>query len=125
MKKIATIMLLSVLVSCGTATQPAQNAPKFEQFAYYKSPENFRVLIFIAPDASLQQIEEHAKKQPNTQGAATVIYYYRDNANLHADAVTLAKNEHIAMEAGFKPNCIAGYWKYPAGQERFIETPYK
>jgi hypothetical protein len=120
MKSIKIAIILSLLV----AVFSCDFGPYYEQVAYYKSDTKFRVFIYVTPDATIEQIKSHAKREMHTPGCVTVVYYYRTSYSLNTDAITLADNEYEAMELGFRPDCIAGYWKYADGEEVFIENPY-
>lgn len=119
MKKLALAIISTFwLLSCSSG-------PKFDQVAYFKDNDRYRVMVYVAPDATIEQIKEHAQSQMNTPGRLTVVYYYRSEIGLFPNTVTSATSMIDAMEMGLRSGCIAGYWKYPTGAESFIENPYE
>lgn len=56
------LLLLFTLILAGACT-----GSKFEQIEYYKSPDNFRVFVYVTPTATIEEIKTHANSQMWTE----------------------------------------------------------
>ena len=105
MKKLLLILLcVPLLFSCGSNENDNPNAVKFEQVGYYKSDNNFRCFAYTYSKDDEDQIIQHAKKQQNTSGTTTQVYYFND---YNAKNISLCNNFFQAMQL-----CLDLDWKY-------------
>ena len=97
---------------------------QFEQVGYYKSANKFRCFAYIASNNSANytyskddeaQILQHAKKQRNTSGTTTQVYYFSKLpiglgeydlvlANSFVDAMNICLDLDWKYEFGIYPN---------------------
>ncbi|MDC1175568.1 hypothetical protein OAT67_09225, partial [Bacteriovoracaceae bacterium] len=79
--------------------------PFAEQVGYYKNKEKGRALTFILPSSFTEdELLNHAKRQPNTNGKVTVVFYYdtnekavdptQMNSSLYNVILTLARSDY-------------------------------
>ena len=105
------------------------NSVKFKQVGYYKSANKFRCFAYIVSNNSANytyskddevQILQHAKKQRNTSGTTTQVYYFSKlPIGLGEYDLVLANSFFDAMNI-----CLDLDWKYefgiyPNGKENF------
>lgn len=117
MKRLAFAIVSTLwLISCASG-------PKFEQLEYYKNAAKWRVFVYVTPDATMEQIKEHARKQMYTPGKTTDVYYYRSNPGFTPYSVTNASNAIEAQKLASRPGCVLRYQKGPNEDEYFVEMP--
>lgn len=120
MKKISKVLLyISSIVFLSACSSDLD----FEQIEYFKNKEKWRVFVYIAPDATIEQMKVHARKQMYTPGKTTDVYYYRSNPGFTPHSVTNASNAIEAQKLASRPGCVLRYQKGPRGEEYFSETP--
>lgn len=122
MRKIAKVLLC---FSCILFLSACSTNSDFEQIEYYKNDNKWRVFVYIAPNATIEQIKEHARKQMYTPGRTTDVYYYRQRPDITPYAVTTASDPIQAQRLATRPGCILRYQKGPNKSEYFSETPYE
>ena len=93
-----------------------KNQVKFNQVGYYKSDNKFRCFAYTFNNDDEQQILAHAKRQMNTAGTSTSVYYF---SNYNAKNISLCNSFFEAMNL-----CLDLDWKYeysiyPNGKENF------
>ena len=100
MKKL---LLLFTLILAGACT-----GSKFEQIEYYKSPDNFRVFVYVTPTATIEEIKTHANSQMWTERKITEVLYYRSNpfGAGASGTVTMAKSFQEAYQKAVVQGCI-------------------
>lgn len=120
MKKITKVLLC---ISCIVFLSACSSDSDFEQIEYYKNKEKWRVFVYIAPNATTDQMKEHAQKQMYTPGKTTDVYYYRSNPGITPYSITNASNAIEAQKLASRPGCVLRYQKAPGGEVYFSETP--
>lgn len=93
-----------------------KNQVKFNQVGYYKSDNKYRCFAYTFNNDDEQQILAHAKRQMNTAGTSTSVYYF---SNYNAKNISLCNSFFEAMNL-----CLDLDWKYeysiyPNGKENF------
>ena len=111
----------STLVSCSSG--------QFEQVGYHKKTlsngANFRVFsIYVSefrddPDM-WSKIQSHAKLQSYTPGGTTTVFFFK-NRDMTPDVTFVGEK----FDEKYEPYCVAGYWKYPTGNEQFSKFPFE
>ena len=120
MKKLLLLLLcVPLMFSCGGNENNNPNAVKFEQVGYYKSDNNFRCFAYTYSKDDEAQIIQHAKKQQNTSGTTTQVYYFSELPAGIGNKITLSNSFFDAMDF-----CLDLDWKYefsiyPNGKENF------
>lgn len=122
MRNITKILLC---IPCILFLSACSSNTDFEQIEYYKNEAKWRVFVYVAPNATIDQIKEHARKQMYTPGKTTDVYYYRSNPYVTPFAVTNASSALEAQKFATRPGCVLRYQKSPNGVEYFSETPYE
>ena len=97
------LLLLFTLILAGACT-----GSKFEQIEYYKSPDNFRVFVYVTPTATIEEIKTHANSQMWTERKITEVLYYRSNpfGAGASGTVTMAKSFQEAYQKAVVQGCI-------------------
>lgn len=119
MKKLLLLFTLIFAVSC--------TGNKFEQIEYFKSPDNFRVFVYVAPTATIDEIKAHASSQMWTERKITEVLYYRSDpfGARTFGSVTMAKSFQEAYQKAVVPGCIFRCQIDNFGNKYFSETPYE
>ena len=81
-----------------------QDIEKFNQVGYYKSADKFRCFAYTYSKDDEKQILQHAKKQMNTSGKSTYVYYFSD---YNAKNISSCYSFYEATEL-----CLDLNWKY-------------
>ena len=55
-----------------------------------------------------------------TEGGTTIVFFFNDKLN--TPDVTFVGAD---FDKKYNNYCIAGYWKYPNGKEKFNKFPFK
>lgn len=119
MKKLLLLFTLILAVSC--------TGNKFEQIEYFKSPDKFRVFVYVAPTATIEEIKAHASSQMWTERKITEVLYYRSNpfGSRTTGSVTMAKSFQEAYQKAVVEGCILRCQIDNFGNKYFSETPYE
>lgn len=119
MKRLLLLFTLIFAVSC--------TGNKFEQIEYFKSPDNFRVFVYVAPTATIDEIKAHASSQMWTERKITEVLYYRSDpfGARTFESVTMAKSFQEAYQKAVVPGCIFRCQIDNFGNKYFSETPYE
>lgn len=119
MKKLLLLFTSIIAVSC-TGNQ-------FEQIEYYKDSDRFRVFVYVAPTATIEEIKTHASSQMWTEHKITEVLYYRSDpfGARTFGSVTMAKTFQEAYEKAVVPGCIFRCQIDNFGNKYFSETPYE
>lgn len=119
MKKLLLLFTLILAVSC------SEN--KFEQIEYFKSSDRFRVFVYVAPTATIEEIKAHASSQMWTQGKVTEVLYYRDNpfGTKTFSKVSTSRSFQDAFHNAIVNGCIFRCQINWFGEKYFSETPYE
>jgi len=143
MKKIilAVLVLCFVLLVGCTSSQKYPSGIDFKLVAYFKahpgekgnngkgdvSVKTYYVSNFKDDPQVWADIEKHAKNETWFEGDSLAIFYFNDEQHTPGDIVTLAKDIDTALNFpdSYNQYCVAGYWKYPNGNEQFIKYPLK
>ena len=128
MKASFTILsIFSILLLIGCSGSAISN--NFEQVGYYKKKlhngSNNRVFSFYVKNFSdkptiWKKMEQFAKKQMYTSGGSTTVFFFSDRNNT-PDVTFVAEQ----FDAKYEKYCVAAYWKYPTGVEKFSKYPFK
>ncbi len=146
MRSIEKIVLF-VLIVCfvfmlGCASAPTYSSGiQFEEIGYFKAAPNekgnnasgnvrvktYYVGNFKDDPQVWADIEKHAKSEMWSEGGVTIIFYFNDKQHTPGDIITLAKDYETALSfpESYNKYCVAGYWKYTDGREKFIKYPLK
>ena len=96
----------------------------FDQIGYFKENKLRVFSIFVKDfedtDKMWGKIESHAKRQMYSEGGATFVFYFKDRNN--TPDVTLVGAE---FDKRYERYCVAGYWKYADGSEKFVKYPFE
>ena len=121
------LVIVFLLFMAGTIMIDLEPA---EMVGYYKKElangSNKRVYSFFVKEFDKnnpemwQELEEQAKDQMYTNGGLTVVLFFKDKST--TPDVTMSGLE---FPKKYEPYCVAGYWKYPNGNERFFKYPFK
>jgi hypothetical protein len=120
---IAIFILLAIEFGCNSIDN------RFEQVGYYKrqlpNGSYHRVFLFYVKNfsddaATWKQIEICGKEQMFTKGGSTSVFFF-NNRNYTPDVTFIAEQFGPMYEA----YCIAAYWKYPSGVDKFSKHPFK
>lgn len=116
------LLLLFTLILAGACT-----GSKFEQIEYYKSPDNFRVFVYVTPTATIEEIKTHANSQMWTERKITEVLYYRSNpfGAGASGTVTMAKSFQEAYQKAVVQGCILRCQIDNFGNKYYSETPYE
>ncbi|HIV32562.1 MAG TPA: hypothetical protein H9995_04150 [Candidatus Alistipes excrementigallinarum] len=119
MKKLLLLFSLIFAVSC--------TGNKFEQIEYFKSPDKFRVFVYVAPTATIDEIKAHASSQMWTERKITEVLYFRSDpfGARTFGSVTMAKSFQEAYQKAVVPGCIFRCQIDNFGNKYFSETPYE
>jgi len=134
------IFMFVFMVGCTSAPAHPSNV-QFEQMGYFKAAPgekgnnasgDVRVMTYYVSNFKddpqvWADIEKHAKSQPWFKGDATTIFYFNDKQHTPGDIVTLAKDYNTALSfpESYDKYCVAGYWKFTNGKEKFVKYPLK
>ena len=122
---ILSILSILLLIACGGSA----SSDNFEQVGYSKiklaTGSNKRVFSFYVKNFSdnpttWNEIERFAKKQMYTSGGTNLVFFFDDRKNT-PDVTFVAEQ----FDAKYEKYCIAAYWKYPTGVEKFSRYPFK
>jgi len=91
----------------------------FKQIGYYKQDHN-RDFSYFTSETDTLKILNHAKKQMWTEGYRTFVFYFSDPDNTPDITFT-----GWQFDPEYEPYCIAAYWKYTTGKEKFSTHPFK
>lgn len=96
----------------------------FRRVAYFKDADKNRIYVYETSEENLSKIQKHAKEKMNTDGRWTIVLYYpqTDDAQ-NWNMVTVSPTFEVALERASRSGALAGYWRYPSGLNKFIESP--
>jgi len=106
-----------------------QNIANFEQVGYFKKEHsngsNIRVYSYYVKKFSdnpttWNEIERFAKNRMHTSGGFTTVFFFNDRKNT-PDVTFVAEQ----FDEKYDKYCIAGYWKFANGVEKFSRYPLK
>lgn len=124
-KKIGQGCLVLIVIFAIVYLISSVSGKSFEQIEYYKGQYKQRVFVYVAPNATIDQMKEHARKQMYTDGKITAVFYYTDHpSTLNQGSVTMARDWSEAYDRAIQPGCVLYYQKSPEGSEYFSETPW-
>ena len=124
-RKLLVIFLSMIF----TTTFDSCSNGQFEQIGYYKKAlangANFRVFsVYVNEfkDTSdvWSKIEDYARLKMYTPGGTTMVFFFKDR-NMTPDVTFVGEN----FDKKYEIYCVAGYWKYPNGKEKFAKYPFK
>ncbi len=123
---IASVMILLIFLagSIMMDSEPAKEIGYFKEVLLNGS--NKRVYSLYVKDFNKddpemwQGLEEQAKGKMYSNGGLTVVLFFESEGT--TPDVTLSGLE---FPEKYKPYCVAGYWKYPNGNEKFVKYPFK
>ena len=115
-KLLLTLIFFAFVLSCGGNSQKGNsNSVKFNQVGYYKSADKYRCFAYTYSKDDEQQIKQHARKQMNSSGKSTYVYYF---SNYNSKNISSCNSFLEATEL-----CLDLNWKYEYffanGKERF------
>jgi hypothetical protein len=143
MKKAIIILLAVALigiffVGCSSSSSsPSKTNVSFEEEGYFRKPlpngsgdarvQAVYVKGFQDTPEVWQAIEKYGKQLAWFKGDVNVIFFFDDKDHTPSDEITLAKDYNTALSFPSKYNdyCVAEYWHYANGQEKFIKYPFK
>jgi hypothetical protein len=117
--------LILLFIACGCDG----SSDEFEQVGYYKKKlingSNDRVFSFFiknfSDDATTwNKIEKFSKSQMYTSGGCTTVFFF-NNRNYTPDVTFVAEQ----FDEKYDYYCVAAYWKYPSGIEKFSKYPFR
>lgn len=117
---VVIFFFISVMIS-----QTSFSSQNFEQIEYYRGQDKFRVFVYVAPTATIDEIKEHASSQMWTERKRTEVLYYRSNPFLHSGSVTMASSFIEAYKKAVVKGCILRCQIDNFGNRYFSETPYE
>lgn len=106
-------------------SQLSSTSQNFEQIEYYRGDDKFRVFVYVAPHATIEEIKEHALSQMWTEGKRTEVLYYRSNPFIHSGSVTMSSSFIEAYKKAVMKGCILRCQIDNFGNKYFSETPYE
>ena len=99
-------------------------ADHFDMVGYFKVRNalgaNVRVFSFYTTENDSSKIQEHAKRRPYTKGGSTTVFYFNSREN--TPDVTFVREQ---FDNRYEPYCIAAYWRFPNGTDKFQEKPFE
>jgi len=114
-------------------TKRREGAPaepsRFEDVGYHKKKldngSNTRVYsVYVRGFQESAEIwsdmEQYAKGKMHTQGGSTTVFFFSDRSN--TPDVTFVGEQ---FDSKYEQYCIAAYWKYPSGVEKFSKYPFR
>lgn len=117
---VVIFFFISVIIS-----HTSFSSQNFEQIEYYRGQDKFRVFVYVAPTATIDEIKEHASSQMWTERKRTEVLYYRSNPFLHSGSVTMASSFIEAYKKAVVKGCILRCQIDNFGNRYFSETPYE
>ena len=120
MKKLLLLLFATITtISCSDS--------KFEQIEYFKSPDRFRLFVYVAPTATIEEMKQHARSQMWTERKITEILYYRSNpfGSQTFGPISVSKNLQEAYKRAVVEGCVLRCQIDNFGPQHFSETPYE
>lgn len=106
MKYMVTTLLVLFTVTIAYA------GDSISRVGYLKDKSNNRIFTYsFKKGVTEQEIREHAKNLPNTNGRMTAAYYYIEGSLIPADGVTLAGSVFKANDVLFETPGLSK-WQY-------------
>jgi len=129
-KKVILILLaFSFVFLCGCASESKTSLKFNDESVYSRKTDLGKYLLWIVSVDNFQDttetwqaIEDHAKHGLywGASGNMSTVFFFK-KGELMPDVTTIGEN----FDAKYNSYCIAGYWKYPQGNDQFTKYPLK
>jgi len=141
MKRIITILLILILFAsftgCTSITSSSSGI-KFKEVGYFKAgpgekgnTESSNVIVktiyvenFKDDPTVWADIESYAKNSMWSPGGITILFFFNNKANTPGNAIThLDYKTAINLPMRYNEYCIANYYHWTTGKEKFTKYP--